>query len=385
MYVCDLKIRIIFVECVFTESNHLSSFNRCGHCKRLAPEYENAATILNANDPPVPLAKVDCTEPGKDTCSKYSVSGYPTLKIFKNGEFFQDYDGPRDASGIVKYMKTKVGPASIKIDSVEALEKKLASNQPILVGFLSDSGKLETFKKAADKVREDVVCVHTSSDAVMKKYGHTDVVVLYRSKVMKNKFEESEIKFEGEITGSELKKFVNDNALGLCGHRTMENTGKFSSSKPLVVAYYDVDYEKNPKGTNYWRNRIMKVAKNYKDKFVFAISNVQNFNYEMEELGLKGKPKTVQVGIRDPSNKKFPMSDEFSMDKFEEFLKSYLAGDLKAYIKSEQVPENNDGPVKVNANLHVLHRFCGTHGIYIVCDDNKSSLSLMGNVHTHGP
>lgn len=26
--------------------------------------------------------------------------------------------------------------------------------------------------------------------------------------------------------------------------------------KDLLVAYYDVDYEKNPKGSNYWRNRL---------------------------------------------------------------------------------------------------------------------------------
>ena len=29
---------------------------------------------------------------------------------------------------------------------------------------------------------------------------------------------------------------------------------------PLVIAYYSVDYTKNPKGTNYWRNRVLKVT-----------------------------------------------------------------------------------------------------------------------------
>jgi protein disulfide isomerase family A protein 3 len=45
----------------------------------------------------VVLAKVDCTEAGKETCNKFSVTGYPTLKIFRNGEFSQEYNGPREA------------------------------------------------------------------------------------------------------------------------------------------------------------------------------------------------------------------------------------------------------------------------------------------------
>ena len=58
----------------------------CGHCKRMKPEFEKAASILEENDPPVNLVKVDCTESGKDTCGKFGVSGYPTLKIFRGGE-----------------------------------------------------------------------------------------------------------------------------------------------------------------------------------------------------------------------------------------------------------------------------------------------------------
>lgn len=40
--------------------------------------------------------QVDCTEAGKETCNKFSVTGYPTLKIFKDGELSKEYQGPRE-------------------------------------------------------------------------------------------------------------------------------------------------------------------------------------------------------------------------------------------------------------------------------------------------
>jgi protein disulfide-isomerase A3 len=52
---------------------------------------------MRTDDVPVAFVNVDCPEAGKDTCSKFGVTGYPTIKIFKNGEKSQDYNGPREA------------------------------------------------------------------------------------------------------------------------------------------------------------------------------------------------------------------------------------------------------------------------------------------------
>ena len=66
----------------------------CGHCKALAPEYEEAATTLKEKN--IPLAKVDCTEEA-DLCKEYGVDGYPTVKVFRGLDNIKSYGGARKA------------------------------------------------------------------------------------------------------------------------------------------------------------------------------------------------------------------------------------------------------------------------------------------------
>ena len=74
---------------------------RCGHCQKLAPEYEKAATALKEIN--IPLAKVDCTKE-ESVCQQVGVNGYPTLKVFRDGKA-SDYEGARAADKIVAYME----------------------------------------------------------------------------------------------------------------------------------------------------------------------------------------------------------------------------------------------------------------------------------------
>lgn len=64
----------------------------CGHCKALAPKYEEAATELKGKD--IPLVKVDCTAE-EDLCRNYDVDGYPTLKVFRGPDSHKPYGGAR--------------------------------------------------------------------------------------------------------------------------------------------------------------------------------------------------------------------------------------------------------------------------------------------------
>ena len=70
----------------------------CGHCKALAPEYEEAATTLKEKN--IPLAKVDCTQEA-DLCKDYGVEGYPTIKVFRGPDNSKPYTGARKSPALV--------------------------------------------------------------------------------------------------------------------------------------------------------------------------------------------------------------------------------------------------------------------------------------------
>ncbi|KAI8908101.1 hypothetical protein DFJ77DRAFT_473705 [Powellomyces hirtus] len=80
----------------------------CGHCKNLAPEYKKAAEKLKG------LAKVvavDCDDQqNQPICGQYDVKGFPTIKIFPGGVkgLPQDYNGPRNAKGLVEAVVAKI-------------------------------------------------------------------------------------------------------------------------------------------------------------------------------------------------------------------------------------------------------------------------------------
>lgn len=318
----------------------------CGHCKRLAPEYEKAATKLKSNDPPIALAKVDCTS-DKATCDKFGIGGFPTLKIFRNGEVAQDYDGPREADGIVKYMRGQGGPSSKELTSVAEYEKFLASDEYSVIGFFEGESKLkDSFQKVADTERDRFRFAHTTSADIIKKAGFTDDIVIFVPKRLHNKFEPNEVKYDGNYDTDKIKKFLIGEMHGLAGVRSSDNTWQFDK-KPLVVVYYNVDYVKDPKGSNYWRNRVLKVAQDFKRKVHFAVSNKDDFSQEIEEHGLGSKKDSKEpIVAAMTSLGKFPMEAEFSMENLKTFVEDMLAEKLESYMKSEPVPEEQ-GNVKV--------------------------------------
>uniref|UniRef100_A0A8C8DEP1 Protein disulfide-isomerase n=1 Tax=Oncorhynchus tshawytscha TaxID=74940 RepID=A0A8C8DEP1_ONCTS len=310
----------------------------CGHCKKLAPDFETAASRLKGT---VPLAKVDCTA-SPDTCGRFGVTGYPTLKIFRNGEDSSSYDGPRSADGIVHYMKKQAGPNSVTLRSEADVEAFVNHFDASVVGT--------SYSRRCDCTRcdqqTDQLPFYRSPLCLSRS------VLLFRPPRLSGKFEESVLRFTETITTHTLRRFIRDNIFGMCPHLTNENRDKLKG-QDLLTAYYDLDYLRNPKGSNYWRNRVMKVGYQFASQGLsFAVANRRDFVDELEEefgLGASNGGDLPFVTIRTQQGFKYTMREEFTRDgkSLERFLEDYFAGRLKRYIKSEPIPEKNKGPVKV--------------------------------------
>lgn len=131
---------------------------------------------------------------------------------------------------------------------------------------------------------------------------------------------------------------------GLVGHRTPSNIGDYG--KPNVVVYYNVDYVRDTKGTNYIRNRILKIAKKLADENVnvrFAVSNAEEFRQELNEFGIDDVKKDGKyVLARGPADQKYKLTSEFSFEALEDFARKLVSGTLEPYLKSQPVPEQTD-------------------------------------------
>lgn len=82
--------------------------------------------------------------------------------------------------------------------------------------------------------------------------------------------------------------------------------------------YYNVDYARDAKGTNYIRNRILKVAKKLADENVnvrFAVSNLDEFRQELTQFGISDTKKDAKYALaRGPKDQKYRMSEDFRFD-----------------------------------------------------------------------
>jgi len=156
----------------------------CGHCKNLAPVYEELADAFVHAKNKVIVAKVDADGEGKPLGSKYGVTGYPTLKWFNADGTHEPYEGGRDFDTLASFISEKSGvksnikppppPDTLILDVHTFDEVALDTEKNVLVSFTAPwcghcKSMKPTYEKVAQTFKPESDCIVANIDADDKK------------------------------------------------------------------------------------------------------------------------------------------------------------------------------------------------------------------------
>lgn len=117
----------------------------CGHCKNLAPVYEQLAQdFAFAKKDKLTIAKVDADRE-KELGKRFGIQGFPTIKYFDGkSETPEEYNGGRDIDSLSEFLKGKIGvgpkkkaaePSQVEFLTDDTFKQKIGGDQDVLVAF----------------------------------------------------------------------------------------------------------------------------------------------------------------------------------------------------------------------------------------------------------
>jgi protein disulfide-isomerase A1 len=225
--------------------------------------------------------------------------------------------------------------SELKADDIE---KFSSSDKVVVVGYFSDkiSKKFKAFEEVANTHRDDYVFGFTNDKVEGVK---TPAVVLYKT------FDEGKNTFSGKFTVDELTSFVKTSSVPLMDDIGPENYGTYvQSGLPLAYLFISDPEQRKSVGP-----AVEAVAKTAKGKLSFVYIDAKRYAAHAGNLNLK-EGTWPAFAIQEPQKgTKYPFSqdNEITEASIKEFVDKFLAGEIEPSLKSEAVPEKNDGPVKV--------------------------------------
>lgn len=315
----------------------------CGHCKKLAPEYERAAKRIHEDESlQTKIAKIDAAdEKHKGLATKYGIRGFPTLKYFVNGDLNNPvaYNGGRTEDTIVQWIQARSLPAISKLKSKEEITNFTKKARLSLIAYsTNDDENSEEYKaiaSIADNQRETISVGFVSDPSSFPDGVQNGDLFIYR------KFDTPEVKYEGPrpITVQSIEQFLNEERFPLIDAISQENYKDYMD-RGLPMAWIAIDGT-NQEAVDTTIAQLQPIAKQLKGKLSFIWVDAVKYEKHIQSLGIKNSPGLVIVV---GNNKKYLYEGSFDSKKdLENFFQQFSEGKLTAHLRSQPIPtENNE-------------------------------------------
>ncbi|KAL1966790.1 hypothetical protein VTN77DRAFT_3755 [Rasamsonia byssochlamydoides] len=252
----------------------------CGHCKNLAPVYEELAQAFSFASDKLTIAKLDADE-HRSIGKKYGVQGFPTIKFF-DGKSDQpvEYSGARDLESLSAFITEKTGirprgvkkePSNVVILNDSSFPKEVGGDKHVFVAFTAPwcghckrlaptwEDLANDFARDADVVIAKVDAEAENSKALAKEQGITS----YPTIKFFPKGSKEPVPYEGGRTEKEFVEFLNSKTgtHRVVGGGLDDKAGTIPTLDSIVAKYVP------SKSFSKLSDEIKKAAKNLQDQY----------------------------------------------------------------------------------------------------------------------
>jgi protein disulfide isomerase len=299
----------------------------CGHCKKLAPEWEKAASEVKGQ---AVLAKVDATVETK-MAEKYEIQGYPTIKVFREGQLAGDYSGGRTAEAIVSYVKNNLGPAVSLLSDASSLASLKEENTLSVVGFTANAetavGKV--LHRVASILRNDFK-FGMVTDATLAAGEAMETIVVFKS------FDEGRHVYDGPLEPAALEKFISTTSVRNFDEIGPDNYRSYVAlGKPIGWLFM------RPSNADdvAIRESIEPLGAEFKDGVAMVWIDADKYSGMAERMAIDGFPGFVIA--HGEEKYVFPKEQPLTTQNVRDFLRQFLDNKLEKTMRTQPAPEKH--------------------------------------------
>ncbi|XP_061455935.1 protein disulfide-isomerase A2 isoform X2 [Rhineura floridana] len=314
------------------------------------------------------LAKVDGVEE-QTLNTEFGVTGYPVLKLFRDGNRTHptDFTGQRDAEGIVKWLKQKVGPSAVLLQHAKEAAAFLDANVVAVVGFFHDlqDEDVRLFYDVASNA-PDIAFALTDCLELFQKYNVTsDTVSVFRQQDGARADFPTDEELGLDVTA--LAQFIMVQSLELVMEFTSKNSSKIFGAK--IQNHLLLFINKSVDSQLELLRSFQGAAAAFRGQVLFVLADVNGEGAQvLHYFNLKGHDAPTIRFINIESNKKYLLATEgLTVQTITTFCQDVLAGKMQPHLMSEEIPEDWDKqPVKtlVGKNFEQV-AFSETKGVFV--------------------